>query len=73
MIPIVKNWSQIKLGANAILLLGNGASRAIDNDAFDYTSLLSLAKLSEASRKVFELIVVSKSYSSGKWIQMMQN
>lgn len=56
MSKIVKDWSRIKLGSNAVLLLGNGASRAIDNDAFDYESLLSRAELSESSKQVFELI-----------------
>lgn len=52
----VKQWSSIKLNKDPILLLGNGASRAIDNNAFDYTSLLSRASLSPQSKGVFELV-----------------
>lgn len=37
-------------------MLGNGASRAIDNDAFNYPTLLSRANLSSESCNVFELI-----------------
>jgi len=52
----VQSWSQIRLSKDPVLLLGNGASRAIDNDAFNYTSLLSRAELSSPSKRIFELI-----------------
>ena len=53
---LVKEWSSIKLSGEPILLLGNGASRAIDDEAFDYKSLLNRAKLSTESQSVFELV-----------------
>lgn len=53
---IIKTWSSVKLSKDPILLLGNGASRAIDNNAFDYTTLLSRAELSQQSQRVFDLI-----------------
>ena len=56
MTAIVKKWSAVKLSKQPILLLGNGASRAIDNDAFNYESLLSRAELSTQSKSVFELV-----------------
>lgn len=53
---IVKEWSSLKLSSEPVLLLGNGASRAIDNDSFNYTSLYSRAKLSQESKRVFQLV-----------------
>ena len=52
----MENWDSIKLEENAVLLLGNGASRSIDNQAFDYTTLLGRSGLCVTSKRSFELV-----------------
>tara|TARA_B110001469_G_scaffold122895_1_gene134161 strand:+ start:5667 stop:6662 length:996 start_codon:yes stop_codon:yes gene_type:complete len=69
----IENWASLKLDNDPVVLLGNGASRAIDNDSFDYPSLLSRAKLRESIQNVFASIGESDFEKALRLLEITKN
>ena len=54
--PKIHKWREIELSESPILLLGNGASRAIDEKAFGYDALLEKTNLNDGSKEIFKSV-----------------